>query len=206
MRLKAINLIPKEVFKKPFYRQILISYIKNRALRNVTIVVFCIAAASGFQVFMVSGFEQNLSRAKRAMQEAKVKLNQQQSQYMNLEKIKSSLVKEELQKRQKLDLLLAASAQDIKYSQAITLIAELIPEDLWINNLVLSEGMVQITGSTLDNQLITQFMHKLDESKAFMGSRFTSSEKQVADSHTIYNFEITTLPLWNSQIASKSRK
>ncbi len=78
--------------------------------------------------------------------------------------------------------------------------AELVPEDLWINDLVFREEEFEISGSALDQQLITQFMNKLDESRVFRNSRFTSLEKKVAEDHTLYRFQITTEPLWPPQI------
>lgn len=196
MKLKSINLIPKEALKRPLVKQFASLYKKNKVFRRFAIIFAGFIILNFIQALFVGISSWNLSRAKQNMQSAKVKLSQLQSQYLQIEKAKSALAKEEAQKKQRLDLLLSTSSQDRGYSAVLANISSLCPQDLWINNLILSEEEIQINGSTLNNQLITQFINNLDESNAFQDSRFTSSEKQVTDSHTLYNFQVTTQPVW----------
>jgi len=135
--------------------------------------------------------------SKLLSQSAKVKLQQAQSQLLQLEKQKSGLVKEESVKKQRLELLLSTSSKERKYSSLLTFIATLVPQELWINQFVISESQIQISGTTLNPQLIIQFMNQLDNSGAFTNSHFASSEKQVIESHTVHNFQITTDPVWD---------
>jgi hypothetical protein len=108
------------------------------------------------------------------------------------------LAKSEVSEKEKLDLLLSMSTRERQYAMLIVLISNFVPEDLWITHLILNETAVQIYGATFNNQLVSQFIGTLDESKVFRNSHLDSSEKQVIESHAFYNFQITTEPVWGS--------
>lgn len=205
-KLKTVNLIPKEALRKPILKQLKTLYSKNRSLRNFSIIAFILVFFTFIQILSVGRFNSEIAKSKQAMQDAKVKLNKLQSQYLQLEKIKATLLKEESQKKQGLELLLSTSSKDRKFSNLLSFLAELTPQDLWIDHLVLTETEAQIIGITPDNQLIAQFINRLDESKIFKNSRFTSSEKKVIDSHTLYNFQISTEPIWDQIAVIKGKE
>jgi len=50
---------------------------------------------------------------------------------------------------------------------------------------------IQISGAALDSRLIVEFMDKLKDCSYFKEVRFVSSEKQVLDAHSVYNFQIS---------------
>lgn len=198
IKLKSINLIPKEALKKPLLRQLKSLYRKHKVLRNISIIALIFITFNLIQAFIVGMFSLNLLTAKKNMQQAKVKLNQSQSQYIQVEKLKSTLSKEESRRKEKLDSLLSTSSGQRRFSELLKTIPELTTQELWINRLVFREDEIQFIGSSLDNQMITQFIDRLNESKSFRNSRFTSSEKKIVESHTLYNFQITAEPLWTS--------
>ena len=101
-------------------------------------------------------------------------------------------------KKERLEQLLSSSSNNKSYSELFEFIAGLAPQELWIKQFSAGEQEVQIAGTTLDPQLIIQFMNQLDESGAFRGSIFSSSEKEALESHTVYNFQITTTPIWEA--------
>ena len=199
VKLKQVNLIPQEVLKKPFHRQLKILFRKEGSnLRLFIILALSISLFSLSQLSTASRLERNATQFKQMVQGAKIKLNQAESQYLELEKTKSDLSKVEAIKKEKLDLFLLASSGDRRYSRLLAFISNLIPEELWITHLVLNDAEIQIYGSTTNNQLISEFMGKLDDSHVFRNSHFASSEKQVVESHTLYNFQMTTEPIWSS--------
>ncbi|MBU1121499.1 MAG: PilN domain-containing protein [Candidatus Omnitrophota bacterium] len=195
-KLKQVNLIPKEVLRKPFLRRLFLIYKKNTYLRNFSVFFLIVAAASITLLSIKFSLKEDLEKTVYAAKEAKLKLARFQSQLLRIEKIKLELIREDSSQNQELELLFSTKAMSRKYFELLTVMAELVPQDLWINRCSLFEDKIQISGSTLDNQLITQFMDKLDDSGFFNNSRFTSSEKQERDSHIIYNFQIYTDPLW----------
>lgn len=199
MKLKKVNLIPKEILIKPFFRQLVILYKKNIGVRRFVIAAVYIFAITLVQIILFNIYSSTFNESKRRMQEAKAKLNQMQSKYILLEKVKLDLTKQDLRERDGLEELLSTSSEGKRYAQLLVDIAGLLPsKDLWITRFILNESEIHIAGATLNNELIPQFMAKLDESKMFKNSKFSSSEKQVIESHTLYNFQIVTEPVWSN--------
>ncbi len=199
IKLKNVNLIPKEALRRePFFKKL--SFKRYRNFLYGSIVVLFLITVTAKQAVTISLLKWNVAKSKKGLQEAKLKLNQLQTQHVQLGKIKDQLLREASQKKERLDLLGFDALKERSYSRFMATITELVPQDLWINELVFQEEAFEIGGSALDNQLITQFMNKLDESRIFRNSRFTSFEKKVTQEHTLYRFQITTEPLWGTHI------
>ncbi len=196
VKLKSVNLIPREILKKPLLKQFLSLYKKSRKFRYGFFAVAALVFLFILQFAAVGAQQLNLAVSKNAAQSAKAKLSQLQAQYLELEKQKANLIKEQNARKQEWDFLSSTLSGGKKYSKIMALISSFVPEDMWINHFTFGGTQIQIIGSMLDNQLVTQFMNNLDKSGAFKNSAFTYSEKQVVESHTIYNFQITTEPVW----------
>jgi len=199
MRLKPVNLIPKEILKKPLAKQFLIMYKKSSIVRNcinISLLMLLIAAS---QYANLAVARDKVDISKQNMKLAKAKLNRLQSQCLELENEKTVLSKEQYAMKQKLDLLATTMSDDRKYFKLLALITELMPQDLWIDRFVLTEAEVQISGSTFNNELITQFVEKIGKSEVFKNSRFISSEKQILDSRTVYTFQVSAEPVWGNR-------
>ncbi len=199
IKLKEVNLIPKEVLRKPLLKQLEALYRKNPPLQRFAKIAAVIILISFMQLLFLGIFTLSFNSAKSRMQSAKVQLNQMQSKYISLEKLKLDLTKQDLREKERLDELVSTSSEGKRYAQLLVYIAGLLPsKDLWITRFALGELEIQVQGATLNNELIPQFMAKLDESGMFKNSRFASSEKQVVESHNIYNFQIMTDPVWGN--------
>jgi len=68
----------------------------------------------------------------------------------------------------------------------------LIPDEIWINKLLVSRDGVVLNGSTLNNQAVSKFMDGLNASSKFKGSNFNFTKKSEVGDTTLYNFEIAT--------------
>lgn len=195
-KLKRINLIPAELRKKAASGKRAVRGIENirhKIIPAFLILVFSFSAARIFD-FMVA--RQKVVKVKHAMDASKVKLNKMQAEYMRLEKLKDVRVKEETEVKKKLTLLLSTSSKNKRYSPLLTALSELTPKDLWINKCVINNSQVQISGSTMGNQIIVEFMNKMDGSGNFKNSRFVSCEKQITDTNIVYNFQIAADVVW----------
>lgn len=198
MKIKQINLIPRDLLKKSPLEQARDLFYKDKKTRNIIIISALIIFITFIQLIAVAILGLNLKVIKFRAQRAKLELNRLQSQALELEKRKNELHKEESLKKEKLEQLLSASSGDKSYSELFEFIAGLAPAELWIKRFFASEQEVEIAGTALDPQLIIQFMNQLDESGAFRNSIFSSSEKEVLDSHAVYNFQISTTPIWEA--------
>ena len=195
-KMRQINLIPKELLKKSPLETALELFNKNKKLRNIFIIIALALFISFIQVLAIGILSLNLSLYNRRIQQAKVKLNRLQSQSLEFEKQKNALVKEEGIKKERLRQLLSTSSNSKSYSELFEFIAGLAPQELWIKQFSVTQDQIDIAGLTLNPQLIIQFMNQLDESGAFKGSFFSSSEREVLNNHTVYNFQISTTPIW----------
>ncbi|OGX45241.1 MAG: hypothetical protein A3G38_00795 [Omnitrophica WOR_2 bacterium RIFCSPLOWO2_12_FULL_51_8] len=197
VKLKAVNLIPREILRKPLLRQFLSLCKRNRWFRYGAFAAAALALLVIIHACAAGLWQINFAAAKNAAQQAKTRLAQLQTQFLELEKQKAGLFKEQAAKQQELDFLSSTMSGEKKYSKLMALISGFVPEDLWVNHFTFSGAEVQIIGSMLNNQLVSQFMENLDKSGVFKNSAFTYSEKQVIENHTIYNFQITTEPIWD---------
>lgn len=202
MQLKTVNLIPKDVFKSQISRKV--NSFNGKATQLIMIIGF-----GGLLVFLfavtpaliVNPYKLSAAAAKYAIRDTKNKFKELQSDNFQLEKFKIDLAKEETFLTRRLNLLTSALSGERAYSKILLSISELLPQDLWINRFMMNEKEILISGSTLNSQLIAEFMNKLEACEDFKNSRFISSEKQIIDSHSIYNFQITLEPGWSLQSA-----
>lgn len=207
MKLKPINLISKSALKSKLLKRIKAFNRQNRQLTRF--IVFGLIGISLFTlipILGVSSYKRNVASTNLAMEDTKIKFKKLQFRNFQLEKLKSDLAKEETLLKQRSDLLFSTSSKGKRYSELLALFSELLPQDLWISRFIMNEGEIQISGSTFNSQLIAELMNKLDASKGFKNSSFISSEKQIIDSHTLYNFQISTEPGWRSETTEQSAK
>ncbi len=206
VKSRPINLLPKDTSGKFFARQIRKFYGKNYLLKIATFIIFVFAAMTVSQVAAISVYKYRLKAVKGDLQKAKVRLKQLQSEGLIYQKAKAGLLKEESIKKQRLDFLLSTTSEEKSYSGLLVQIARLLPKEVWVSHIIMSDTEVELAGSTLNNQTITQLMNKMDSTDFFTHTRFNSSEKQVIDSHTIYNFELTTEPVWAAKTVRHSEE
>jgi len=187
VRLKPLNLIfrgsPKRR-SKHFFKFVILGLL--------LIFIFI-----GIPAITVTSYRLKTTWTKRAIEDTKNRFKKTQSQNFQSEKLKADLTKEETQVKQLWDLLSSTESRGFGYSGLLLSIAGLLPQDVWITHLVMNDNEIQISGSTVSSQFIADLMTKLEECKDLKNSRFVSTEKQIFDSHTIYNFQIAAEPIWS---------
>lgn len=205
MKLKPVNLISKGALKSNLLKRIKAFNRHNRQLTKFLVFgLIIIFTFTLLPILVLSSYKHNVASTKLAIENTKIKFKKLQSRNFQLEKLKSDLAKEETFLKQRSDLLFSTSSEGKRYSELLVLFSELLPQDLWIGRFIMNEGEILISGSTVNSQLIAELMNKLDQSKGFKNSSFISSEKQVIDSHTLYNFQISTEPGWSAKKAPSS--
>ena len=198
MKLKPVNFISKSALKKPLLKSLKAFSGQNKQLTKFIIFGFLLVIFfTATPALIVNNYKLKVALTKRAIVDTKIKFKKLQSQDFQVEKLKADLVKEEALLKQRLDLLSSTEIKNGGYFSLLLSISVLVPQDLWINRFLMNDLEIQITGSTLDSQLIVEFMNKLQECKDFRNTRFISTEKQIIDTHTIYNFQVVTEPSWS---------
>lgn len=198
MKLKPVNLIPRGALKRPWLKRLMAFSWQNRQLSRFIVfgfalILFFIAAPA----IIVNSYKFKVSSTKRAIEDTKIKFKKMQSQDFQAEKLKASLTKEETLLRQRADLLSSTMVKNGGYAGLSLVISGILPQDVWLSRFIMNDDEIQISGSTVNSQLIADFMDKLEAAKDFRNTRFVSTEKQVVESHTIYNFQIITEPSWS---------
>lgn len=192
---KIINLIPRKARAGDWLRVFAAAVSANKKLRNILLLAGIPVVLTLVQMMALGILDFQAAASDRMVREAKTRLSRAQSQALQMEKQKSDLLKEEAAKRQRLDYLLSSSSGDKKYAEALAAIGGLMPKDLWINEVALTDGQIQITGAAVNSDLIIAFTDKMDKSGFFKNSIFSSSEKQSVESYTIYNFQVAAEPV-----------
>ncbi len=191
---KQINLLPREAAKRS----------PREKKPGLNIFVFLLIFGCGALVYFTSrqmlqmgSLKLRADDAKKQMFQAKLKLGELQSVLLDIEKERSVSFKQEEILKKRSESLQATIAKEKKTSQLLAYVAALVPDDLWITKLSIEDAEVQISGTTYDPELITQFMNELNGSKHFKNSRFTSSEKQMLEAQAVQNFTLLAEPVWN---------
>lgn len=200
MKLKPVNLISKGALKDKLLERVKTFNRQNRQLtRFLVFGLTVILLVTLIPILTLSGYRRSVASTKLAIEGTKIKFKKLQSRNFQLEKLKSDLTKEETQLTQRSDLLFSTSSKGKRCSELLVLFSQLLPQDLWINRFIMSEDEIQVSGVALNSQLIAELMNKLDQSKGFKNSSFISSEKQIIESHTLYNFQVSTEPSWSEK-------
>lgn len=189
--MRRLNLIPKAGAGQPFPAKGLFS--GKPGLNIVLIVAVFLAALILSQYVLNQQYKGKLTKAKNQLEAAKVQLSRLQTQQLNLAKEHDTLSKKKSLVDAKLEYLkLAKRDKPGELSQALVYLPTLIPDEIWINKLLVSRDGVVINGSTLNNQAISKFMDSLNRSNKFKGSNFNFTKKSEIGDATLYNFEIAT--------------
>lgn len=200
MKLKPVNLISKDILKRSLLKGVKTVHSTTKQLiMNIFFGGLLVFLFTATPAFIVKPYKLKAGAAKYAARDVKNKFKKMQSENFQIEKLKIDLTKEEIFLTQRFNLLSSTLSSGREYSRLLLSIAKLLPQDLWINRFMMDETEILISGSTLNSQLIAELMNKLEACKDLRNSRFISSEKQIIDSHALYNFQITVEPGWSQK-------
>ena len=201
---KTVNLIPRAIVKKTAGKKSAPGLFGQHKI-IVTFFVLALIPAALFakQMYEISIMEAKLAASKNKVQQTKASLNQTQSQSLQLEKQKSDLLKELATRKQSLDLLLSTTPGNQNYAGLLEALIGFMPQDVWLGQIVLTDGQIQLTGAALNPELIVQFTTQMDKSGSFKNSALGSSERQALGARTVYNFKVSAEPVWASLAGKK---
>jgi len=193
---KLINLIPREAPKKAAAGGAPGFLARYKILGNIILLLIGPVAYAVWQAIEINTLQEQLKLTQGKLKGAKTNLNQTQSQSVQMEKEKADLTKELDGRKLRLQQLLSTTPAGKNYAKMLEELVGFMPKDLWLGQAVLGDEQLQLTGSAMSPELIVQLTNQMDKSGAFKGSVFTSSERQLVESRTVYNFKITAEPVW----------
>lgn len=188
--MKRFNLIPKEGRKG---LSVAISGLtsKRGKLNRVFLLVIILVVIIALPNIISKQQEGAVAKAREQIEAMKGEINRLQAKRLQSAKDYDLLMKKKLATDERLQYLKESrTGKPDELSQALVSLPTFIPDEIWINKLMIDRGGVIINGSTLNNQAVSQFMDNLNMSKDFKGSSFNFTQKNEIGGTTLYNFEI----------------
>jgi type IV pilus assembly protein PilN len=170
-----INLLPVRAAKK-----------KETAVQQITI--FCVSLAIvlliigglyGVKLGQISSTKNDISAANSKINELKVRIGK-------LEELKT--LKEQVKK--KLDVLAQLRKNKTGPAQRLATLSDITPEQLWLTMYTESGDSVKIAGIAFTEDLIAQFMRRIQSSNDFTGVELVVSEQREISGSKVKNFEL----------------
>jgi len=173
---KGILLVLEKLLQRPAVRA---------GASAVLLAVLIIALQGGKAAY----YKAKMNGLTKQFKETKFNVSKLETRQVELAKEEGELIyKKELLEAQ-LALLKKGFRGKKNLSVALSSMANLLPEEIWVNELKFEEGRLFITGSTVDLALITQLIDSIKESTMFDGASFSYTQKESGD---IYTFEVIT--------------
>lgn len=192
MRIKQINLFPRDGFKGSLVGRLrYFGRYNRRMVKLLGGAVFALLSLIIIPASVVHTYRYKTVLLKEEIANTKVKFKKLQSQDFQLEKMKAELKTEQSRLAVMLETLSSTMGPEGGYVSRLAALAGAASRDLWLNNVVMDGKGIQISGAALDSRLIVEFMDKLKDCSYFKEVRFVSSEKQVSDAHSVYNFQVS---------------
>ncbi|MCD4779238.1 MAG: PilN domain-containing protein [Candidatus Omnitrophica bacterium] len=183
--MRRINLIPHDDEFKPDIPWI--SYVL------IICVLGCLFSfLSWNQQRQISYYENSLKAKEEDYSFINNQVFEQKTQYQSLLKKQDIQAEQKEIVRMNLEFILKARHQGAPLSMMLLKLGRLLPDDIWLENLELSDNKITIKGSSPDNVLISTLMRKLDESDFFFNTQFEYMQLNEGESNTDMLFSIVT--------------
>jgi Tfp pilus assembly protein PilN len=183
--MKRINLIPHDGQLK--YHIPWMGYL-------VIIFTLCcfFAGLSWNQQRQISYYEDSLKVKKGDYTFINQQVYEQKTQYASLLEKQESLSEQEKIVRSNLEFILQARHQGSPLSVMLLNLGRLLPDDIWLESLDVSDEKITIQGISPDNLLISVLMRKLDESEYFFNTQFEYMQLNEGEDNDYMLFSIVT--------------
>lgn len=190
--MKRTNLIPEEAkkitFKKRFKLQIFKSPL-SRAIAATAAVFILMNLWQGTAIFR---YRLAVRQGKNGILKLQLKLAETQNAYAQLNVQKQSIDAEVKQVESRLLTLQQIQTGRLVWAKVLVNLSQLLPQELWVNKISLNKELITISGTTVDNAVVSRFMARLDESEYFRDTSFNYTQKAELTDKPVINFEITT--------------
>lgn len=171
-----INLLPVRASKKKE------TAIQQLIIAGAVIVVIALIVSSLYIVkrIQIATANEDIASANNKISELKAKIGK-------LEELKT--LKEQV--RKKLDVLTQLRKNKTGPAQRLSILSDLVPDQLWLTSYSESGQDVKISGIAFNEELIAQFMKSLEASNNFMMVELVVSEQTVVGETKLKKFDIT---------------
>ncbi len=193
--MKRINLIPQEAKKITPSKWLKFYLLKTRSRRAIAISVIAFLLFNLWQSTSLLRYKFAIGQAKRNIAKLQAKLTQSQGLYNQIKTQRQEVDKETKRLEEKFKILQQAQTERPDFAKVMTRLSALVPQDLWVNKIKLSEDLLTLSGTTFDNMIVSKFMAELDRSGYFKDTSFNYTQKAKVDDKPVINFEVYTRAL-----------
>lgn len=190
--MKRINLIPDEAKKSALGRRLKDFVFKSAFSRVAASVVIFFMLIVFWRAGLIIRYKVLIAGGKNSIKALQAKLVDAQAEYADLRRQRQGVEKETGSIAGKLNMLKAIRAQDIAWASILERLSRLLPDNLWVNKVVLNNDSVTIVGATFDNSIVSKFMSGLDDSGYFKDTGFTYTKKTEMGDRPVIDFEVNT--------------
>ena len=190
--MKRINLIPEEAKKLTPKLWLKKRLLKSRALKVIVLAIILLFAINMWQASSILRHKHAIASGKKKIAELRIKLTQSKEAAIEVKKEKGTVDDEIKRVAQKFGLLRKIQGRKSAWTIVLTRLSEIVPQNLWINNINMDKELITIVGTTFDNEIVSKFMEQLDESEYFEKTSFNYTQKKEFNDKPVIGFEVTT--------------
>ena len=181
--MKRINLLPTE-------RKAANTVHENKYLRLTVALFVLFIAVLAWQMTVILRYNYQISTQKENIKTLLKESKKNQAVYGELSKQKTSMTQRKEQIFQRVSLLQEARRRSYDSTDVLLHFSDVVPDAVWLKELVLQETTLMISGTTLNNQDVTEFMMRLDQSKDFRQTAFNYMQKAKSDDRELVDFQL----------------
>ncbi len=190
---KRINLLYSErksssYIKLPFLK-------KSLFLDAVSLFIIIGVVVTIYQASMLKVYSKKLVSVTNNFNKTKNDFESSKGTLEMIKKDKEKLIADKARLDDKLKALKDLEEGSFALSKYLVGIVKLVPEDLWVKNIILNPETMKIKGETTKFESISNFMIELDKSKIFNDTNFSYTERPESEKKEKFiEFEIITHP------------
>jgi type IV pilus assembly protein PilM len=182
---KQVNLLPEREKRPPW---IFAGVIRQWPVMTTTLAIILAISLAGVQIERLRYYKREMDSLVKKVATTKAQLGNMQAVQLNLNKEEAELLNRKALLKARLNLAQKGLRIPEDFSGKLTIIAGLLPEDIWITKLSYKDRKLIIIGSTADMSLISTLVEDIKSSKEFVDADFNYTEKDFV--RGVYNFEI----------------
>ncbi len=130
-----------------------------------------------WQATVMARYERHIAYEKKTVQELQAAFKAAVLLAKDIQSKEPLLKKEKEKIIQRLTFLRESERKNVSWSKVLLRLGELMPQEMWFTKITLVKDAVTIEGRTMNNDIISQFMVKLDENPYFKNTSFQYTQK-----------------------------
>ena len=195
--MKRINLIPPELRVSARHHK-LKKYLWDSPVSRMLVVLFLLLCCAFVYLFALQfKLQFQVAQQKKNLKTLEVQLERGKDEQLKLKAQIQAAEQENTFLTKRISFLEKAKQEAVKWSGVISTFSKLIPSTMWLNKMSLNKELITLDGAASNNNIVSDFMVKLDESGYFSATNFnfTRKRKDAKDNTRelpVTDFEIIT--------------